>query len=126
MRLAPMQAKTKHPEWDKDAEFELAYFWGLNDFQLYGNHVSPMLFKPEAYPARLLNPIRFPPFFLALEVPLHELRIEPSFAELFIPKNSAMQRNRRMNSLDHKHVERALHPLHRLGAIFTVHNQLSN
>jgi hypothetical protein len=47
-----MQAKTKHPEWDKDAEFELAYFWGLNDFQLYRKHAQLTLFKSEAYPAR--------------------------------------------------------------------------
>src|SRR5579884_1490418 len=68
----------------------------------------------------------FPSCFLALEVAFHKFRIKFAFAEVLVFKDSAMQRDRSVYSLDYKHAQRAAHPGHRLFAVLAVGNQLGN
>src|SRR5690242_10001299 len=64
------------------------------------------------------------PSLFPLKEPFHEFRIEASLAELRVSKDLLVQRDRCMNPLHHKHLQRPLHPRHRFTAILAVHDQL--
>src|SRR5258708_4134294 len=63
-------------------------------------------------------------FSVRSQQPLDEMRIEFSRGEVPVGQDAPVQRNRRLDALDHKHLQRAFHAPNGLGAISALHNEL--
>ncbi len=56
----------------------------------------------------------------------HVLRVEVAGLKVVIGHDFLMKRNRRMNALNDKFIQRALHAFDRFGAVFSVRNELGD
>ena len=67
-----------------------------------------------------------PVFLLLRHEPLHEARAEPAGDEVRIAQDLQVERNRRLDAVDDRHLERAAHPGDRLGPVAAVGDDLGD
>src|SRR3984957_3825406 len=65
-------------------------------------------------------------FCVLRQEPLNKPRIDPASAKIRIGQDSAVQRNRRVDALDDKHLQRPRHARNSLVAVLAAHNKLGN